>query len=96
MKRPKPESPAKRLGYVLLSLFFALLSVSLLAYLGEHFHPGTSSAASAVLVEACTMYGVSGSIYATAPYCSVTISAVSPTSPNRRTTPSVLAYTFLV
>ena len=49
MKRPKPESPAKRLGYVLLSLFFALLSVSLLAYLGEHFHPGTSSAASAVL-----------------------------------------------
>ena len=48
MARRKRESTAKRVGYVFLSLIFAVIALLLLARLGISFHPGTGPAAAAV------------------------------------------------
>ena len=48
MARRKRESTAKRVGYVFLSLIFAVIALLLLARLGMSFHPGTGPAAAAV------------------------------------------------
>ena len=47
MARRKRESTAKRVGYVFLSLIFAVITLLLLARLGMSFHPGTGPAAAA-------------------------------------------------
>ena len=48
MARRKRESTAKRVGYVFLSLIFAVIALLLLVRLGISFHPGTGPAAAAV------------------------------------------------
>ena len=40
MTRPKRESAAKRAGFVILSILFALICLALLVQLGRGFHPG--------------------------------------------------------
>ena len=47
MARRKRESTAKRVGYVFLSLIFAVIALLLLARLAVDFHPGTGPAAAA-------------------------------------------------
>lgn len=49
MTRRKRESAAKRAGYVVLSLVFALVCLALLVQLGQHFHPGVQPPAAASL-----------------------------------------------
>ena len=52
MTRRRRESAAKRAGYVILSLLFALLCLFLLLQLGRYFHPGVREPAQASLAAA--------------------------------------------